>query len=188
MTRDWEIQQRDAGQIERLERDDMASTLQTIMLVCGPLLGIWLGNVLARSKEERQWRRDRSLDAYADVMRISDFVVTEAHRLYLELADDRTTQLETLSEKTSELHHTAYRAALLAPIEIAATIHALVAHIDKVATRAGSSPKLPLEEWKTLTTAERAVIATKFSNEAWHDLRGQSPKSDKWWKKILCGR
>src|SRR6266404_4798142 len=154
---------------------DMASTLQSIMLVCGPLFGIWLGNILARSKEERQWRRDRSLDAYADVMRISDSVVTAAHCLYLELAEDRTTQLETLSEKTSELHHAAYRAAL-------------VAHIDQVATRAGSSPKLPSEEWKKLTTAERAVISTKLSNEAWHDLRGHSSKIGKWRKKILWRR
>jgi hypothetical protein len=166
----------------------MASILQTVMLVCGPLLGIWLGNLLARSKEERQWRRDRSLEAYADVMRISDSVVTEAHRLYLELAEDRTAQLQQLSEKTSELHHAAYRAALLAPIEIAATIHALVAHIDQVATSAGSSPKVPLEEWKKLTTAERAVITTKLSNEAWHDLRGHSSEIGKWWKKILCRR
>ena len=153
------------------------------MLVCGPLFGIWLGNFLARSREERQWRRDRSLDAYADVMRISDAVVTEAHRLYIELAEDRTTQLETLSEKTSELHHVAYRAALLAPIEIAPTIHALVAHIDQVATSAGSSPKLPLEEWKKL-----AVIATKLSNEAWHHLRGHSSKIGKWWRKIRWRR
>jgi len=166
----------------------MASTLQTIMLVCGPLFGIWLGNSLARSREERQWRRDRSLDAYADVMRISDSVVTEAHCLYIELAENRTAQLEKLSEKSSELHHAAYRAALLAPIEIAATIHAFVAHIDQVATRAGSSPKLSLEEWKKLTTAERAVIATKLSNEAWRDLRGHSSKIGEWWKKIRCGR
>jgi hypothetical protein len=158
------------------------------MLVCGPLFGIWLGNFLARSKEERQWRRDRSLEAYADVMRLSDSVVTEAHRLYLELAEDHTTQLQQLSEKTSELHHAAYRAALLAPIEIAATIHALVAHIDQVATRAGSSPKLSLDEWKKLTTADRAVIATKLSNEAWRDLRGRSSDISKWWKRILCRR
>ncbi len=96
--------------------------------------------------------------------------------------------LALLVVQTSELHYAAYRAALLAPIEIAATIHALVAHIDQVATRAGSSPKLPLEEWKKLTTAERAVIATKLSNEAWHDLRGHSSESRKWWKKILCSR
>jgi hypothetical protein len=156
------------------------------MLVCGPLCGIWLGNFLARAKEERQWRRDRSLEAYADVMRISDSVVTEAHRVYLELAEDRTKQLETLSEKTAELHHAAHRAALLSPIEIAATIHALVAHIDQVATGAGSSPKLPSEEWKKLTTVERAVIATKLSNEAWHDLRGPSSKIGKWWRKSFA--
>ena len=157
------------------------------MLVCGPLFGTWLGNYLARAKEERQWRRDRSLEAYTDVMRASDIVITEAGRLYLEIVDDRTTQLQTLSEKTSELHHVAHRAALLAPIEIAASIHALVAHIDHVVTRAGASPKLPLEEWKKLTTTDRAVIVTRLSNQAWHDLRGRSSLADQW-KKMLRRR
>jgi hypothetical protein len=117
-----------------------------VLGLAGTLFGTWLGSQLTRANQERQWRLDRSLEAYADVMRISDSVVTEAHRLYLELAKDRTTQLQQLSEKTSELHHAAHRSALLAPIEIAATIHALVAHIDQVATRAGLLPKLPLEE------------------------------------------
>ena len=159
-----------------------------ILGVGGTLLGTWLGSWLTRANQERQWWRDRSLEAYADVMRISDSVVTEAHRLYLELAEDRTTQLQQLSERTSELHHAAYRAALLAPIAIAATIHALVAHIDQVSTRAGLSPKLPLAEWKKLTTADRAVIATKLSNEAWHDLRGRSTEIAQWWKKLLRKR
>jgi hypothetical protein len=88
------------------------------------------------------------------------------------------------SEKTSELHHVAHRAALLAPIEIAASIHALVAHIDDVVTRAGACPKLPLEEWKQLTTTNRAIIVTRLSNQAWHDLRGDSGIVDVW-KKIL---
>jgi hypothetical protein len=156
------------------------------MLVCGPLFGAWLGNYLARAKEERQWRRDRSLEAYTDVMRASDIVITEAHRLYLEIVDDRTTQLQTLSEKTSELHHVAHRAALLAPMEIAASIHALVAPIDAVATRAGASPKLRSEEWKNLTTTDRAVIVTRLSNQAWHDLRGDSSRIVDQWKKMFC--
>ena len=118
-------------------------------------------------------------------MRISDSVVNEAHRLYLGLAEDRTAQLQQLFEQTSELHHAAYRAALLAPIEIAATIRALVAHIDQLSTKAGLSPRVPLKEWQKLTTADRAVIATKLSNEAWYDLRGRSTEIPKWWRKLL---
>ncbi len=77
----------------------------------------------------------------------------------------------------------AHRAALLAPIEIAGSIH----HIDDVVTRAGASPKLPLEEWKKLTTTDRAVIVTRLSNQAWHDLRGRSSLADQW-KKMLRRR
>ena len=157
------------------------------MLVCGPLLGIWLGSRLTRAKEERQWRRDRCLEAYADVIRACDIVTIEAHRLYLKLTDDTTTQLQVLSEKTSEFHHATQRAALLAPGEMAATLHALVAHIDKeIAVRAGASPKLSLDEWKKITTVDLAVIVAQFTGEARNDLGVPSPLRifDQWWKRL----
>ena len=77
----------------------MLQIVLAILGLGGTLFGTWLGSWLIRANQERQWWRDRSLEAYADVMRISDSVVNEAHRLYLELVDDRTTQLRQFPKR-----------------------------------------------------------------------------------------
>ena len=65
------------------------------------------------------------------------------------------------------------------------TIRALVTHIDIIATKAGSFPKILSEDqWRKLTIGDRAVITTKFSNEAWHDLREHPSAIGEWWKQI----
>lgn len=152
----------------------MASIIQTIMLGCGPLFGIWLGSWLTRGNQERQWRRDRCLEAYTDVMRACEIVHTEATRLYLEFSDDPTIQLQVLSEKTSELHRAIQRAALLVANEMVPTLHALSAHTDRVAARAGAFPKLSLDEWKKITITDIGNIVTQFMNGARNDLEVHS--------------
>ena len=62
----------------------MASTVRDILLVAGPLAAIWLSNWLIRAREVRQWRRDRCLEAYADVLRTNEAVVNKATALFLE--------------------------------------------------------------------------------------------------------
>jgi hypothetical protein len=38
------------------------------------LAAVWLGNALSRGKDERHWRRDRSLEAFSDLMRASETI------------------------------------------------------------------------------------------------------------------
>jgi hypothetical protein len=45
--------------------------IQGVITVAGTLAGTWLGFQLSKGKEERQWRRDRCLDAYAEVLTLS---------------------------------------------------------------------------------------------------------------------
>jgi hypothetical protein len=45
--------------------------IQGLITVAGTLGGTWLGIQLSKGKEERQWRRDRCLDAYAEVLTLS---------------------------------------------------------------------------------------------------------------------
>jgi hypothetical protein len=152
-----------------MESLPMASLIQNIISVLGTLGGIWLGSRLSRSKEDRQWRRDRCLEAYTDVLLGCEIVTTEATKLYLELCD-RTTQLELLSEKTLELHRATDRIRLLAP-EMIPTLYALIVHCEsKIATRAGASPKLSLDEWRKITTTDLAVVVAQFTSEARNDL------------------
>jgi hypothetical protein len=153
----------------------MASIIQTIIPVLSTLAGIWLGSILTRSKEDRQWRRDRCLEAYTDVMRGCEVITNEATKLYLELCDP-TTQLELLFEKALELHRATQRIMLLAP-QMMPTLTALVVHCEKqIVTRAGASPKPPLDEWRKITTTDLAVVVGQFTNEARNDLGVHSPR------------
>jgi hypothetical protein len=61
----------------------MASIIQTVLLVAGPLAGIWLGSRLTRSAAERQWRRYRCLEAYTDVVRGCQLLLMKASQLYI---------------------------------------------------------------------------------------------------------
>jgi hypothetical protein len=119
-------------------------------------------------------------------MRACEILNTEATRLYLELTDDHTSQLQILSEKTSEFHRASHRAALLAANEMGATIHALVAHCDKVAVNARACPKLSLDQWKQMTTTDVGTIVTQFMHGARNDLAVHSQRRivDHWRKLV----
>src|SRR5271167_3153297 len=102
----------------------MASTVSDILLVAGPLAGIWLSSWLTRAREVRQWRRDRCLEAYADVLRTNEAVVNKATTLYLE-ESDIVAKRQDLIEQIAEFHRATQRASLLAPIEMNETFLAL---------------------------------------------------------------
>jgi hypothetical protein len=106
-------------------------------------------------------------------LRSCEIVVSEASKLYLELCDDQTTQLQILSERTLELHRATQSIVLLAP-EMMPTLNALVVHCEtKIVTKAGVLPKMPLDEWKKRTTTELAVVVAQFTREARNDLHMQ---------------
>jgi hypothetical protein len=146
----------------------MSSIIQTIMLACGPLLGIWFGSRLSSAKEGRQWRRDRFLEAYTDVIRACETLAIEATKVYFETSGS-TAQLD-ISEKVSELHRASQRVALLAQT-VLPTLNAVVAHTDsEIAARAGVSPKMSAEEWNKIAVTDLAVLVAKFTDEARIDL------------------
>jgi hypothetical protein len=103
----------------------MASTVRDILLVVGPLAGIWLSNWLTRTREVRQWRRDRCLEAYADVLRTNEAVVDKATTLYLE-ESDIVAKRQALNEQIAEFHRVTQRALLLSPIEMEETFRDLI--------------------------------------------------------------
>jgi hypothetical protein len=165
----------------------MASIIQTVFLVAGPLAGIWLGSRLTRAKDDRQWRRDRCLEAYADVLRGCPILISEAHRLYLALANDNPeAQTQLLHAKSIELNHAIIKAILLSSDEMNITCKALSDCLGRIASRANASPKWPEDEWNRLATIEAAAIVGQFTAEAQNDLRGGDPLSAaERWKHML---
>src|SRR5208282_2490402 len=137
----------------------MASTVYDILLVAGPLAGVWLSNWLTQAREVRQWRRDRCLEAYAEVLRTNEAVVDKATRLYLE-ESDIVAKRQDLIEQIAEFHRATQKALLLAPIEMEEAFRALINCTEReIAVRAGACPKPSLDEWKKLVTTDIGAVA-----------------------------
>jgi uncharacterized membrane protein len=99
--------------------------IQGVITVAGTLGGAWLGVQLSKGKEDRQWRRDRCLDTYAEVLTLSSQLIH-----LLEDPTGKTTcdpdKAKLIWAKVGELHLASKRAALLAPSEVEKRIDALV--------------------------------------------------------------
>jgi hypothetical protein len=132
----------------------MASTVRDILLVAAPLVGVWLSNWLTRAREVRQWRRDRCLEAYADVLRTNAAVVDKATSLYLE-EKDVVAKRQDLMEQVAEFDRATQRALLLAPPEMEGAFRALIILVDKeIAVQAGACSKPLLDDWRKLVTTD----------------------------------
>jgi hypothetical protein len=163
----------------------MASTVRDILLVAGPLAGIWLSSWLTRAREVRQWRRDRCLEAYADVLRTNEAVVDKATTLYLE-ESDIVAKRQDLIEQITEFHRATQRALLLAPIEMEETFRALINYTEKdIAVKAGACPRSSLDEWKKVVTTEIGAASGKFFAMARRDLAVHPSYPSVIWKKML---
>jgi hypothetical protein len=130
------------------------------------LLGVWLGYMLNRNKEIRQWRRDKCLEAYVEMKQGTDAVVIEAMKYYHQETDDRT----ELIQKLAEFHRPVQRILLLAP-EMGKPLGALVDHVSKkVAVQAGQSKKIWPDQWEKIATSDLAIILSRFNEAARRDL------------------
>jgi len=148
--------------------------MHDLLLVLGTLVstlvGVWFTQWLTRDREKRQWRRDRCLEAYADVLQGCHDVINAASQLYLEESDEFGKR-QIVIEKLAELHRAENRTMLLAPPKFEQPLLALVQHIEKkIAVQAGKSPRLPIDEWTKLTTTDAGVVVGQFAAIARRDL------------------
>ena len=134
------------------------------------LFGTWLGSRLTRAKDEQQWRRDRCLEAYADVLQACGIVITESGRLYLDLAEPEV-QRTIVNEKIMDLDNATNRSsALFCPDSMRIHCKEVSECFGRIATTAGATPKMPLTEWRKLTTVEAAAVSGQFMRAARNDL------------------
>jgi len=148
--------------------------IHDLVLMAGALIsalaGAGLTQWLTRDREKRQWRRDRCLDAYADLLQGCHDVINAANELYLEDSDEFGKR-QVVIEKLAALHSAQNRAMLLAPTKFEQPLLALVRHIEtKIAVQAGKSPRLPLDEWTKLTTTDAGAVVGEFATLARRDL------------------
>jgi hypothetical protein len=88
--------------------------IQGLITVSGTLGGTWLGIQLSKGKEERQWRRDRCLDAYAEVLTLSAQVLEKCEDPRGRTTRD-TEKEKLLWAKQAELVLASRKSAFLAP-------------------------------------------------------------------------
>jgi hypothetical protein len=136
------------------------------------VFSVWLGSRLTRAKDEQQWRRDRCLEAYADVLKGCQVVIDEAGRLFVGVSDDPNAQLVLLHQKLLELYHALNRTRLLASPEMRDICKELNKLFGEIAVSAGASPGLSIDGWRTLTGGKAGALVDRFAEQAQSDLQG----------------
>jgi hypothetical protein len=146
------------------------------LVAVGTLVGVWLGSWLTRGHEQRQWRRDRCLEAYTDVLRACAVVAYEADAAYgiAPESSDRAAQSKLLLESVAEMYRVADRASLLGPSDIWEPLRALVRGCGEIAAKATAYPKLSEDEWRKLIGTDYADRSAKFLVDARNDLAVQT--------------
>jgi hypothetical protein len=112
--------------------------------------GVLIGRYMERSNEATKWRRDRCLEAYADVLATCDVVLNEATKDWG--MDDPTTpqaiaQHALLTSKVTEMYRAADKASLIGSREIGTALRRLTDHYCQELARRAIIPKPSTDEW-----------------------------------------
>ena len=146
------------------------------------LAAVWLGSILARSNEARNWRRDRSLEAFSDLMRASDIVRDEATVIRtMEIGTaEHAAKHKVLVDAVAEMYRLADRVSLLGGKLVRDSATTLTLHCGKLSEEASKTPKPSDEEWKELTS----LLANLYSNFRAYARDEVQPRH--WWTDFLA--
>jgi len=151
--------------------------LLALIAVVGSLGGVWLGRYLERDNEALNWRRDRCLEAYTDVLRACDLLYFEVHNLYHERSAKEAVASEA---RLAEMYRLGDRAILLGSDDFRKSIEALMNYYSSARTRVLKSPKASADEWNQIEGYGASLYA-KVLVEAQKDL-GNPARSRRNWK------
>src|SRR5271169_152613 len=85
----------------------------------------WLA-IRKEATETKNWRRERCLEVYTDILRACAIVMDEADKIYhMEPSAERVAQGKLLFEKVAEMYRLSDRVTLLGPREIHDSVSAL---------------------------------------------------------------
>jgi hypothetical protein len=90
------------------------------------LAGVWFGWWLGKTERDQQWRRDKQIDAYTELIAVSaDATIAAGNRLSALTAEQRAdaSRLETASQV--KFHNALHKATLVSPSLIRAIIDQL---------------------------------------------------------------
>jgi hypothetical protein len=160
----------------------MDATLAPIiqgLTVAGALGRTWLGVRLSKGREERQWRRDRCLDAYAEVLTLSTQV--------LEKCEDPTRRTKRDPEKekllwakNAELQVAYQKAVLLAPTAVQEHIADLVGFCSVLAW-SSADPEQFSGDWEKMVV-HHGHLVNRVVRVARPDLGSPGISRQSWWR------
>jgi hypothetical protein len=154
----------------------IAPIIQTLISVAAALFGIWLGTRLSRKKDQQQWRRDRCLEAYTDVLRACSVMLDYGMVDWIKQAEgadrlverDLESHIDLVTKNSRNLYHTLDRVSLLAPIEVYKSAQELADHCMKFTRASGSNPPSS-DEWSKISK-EYTILYDKFKDAARNEL------------------
>jgi hypothetical protein len=152
----------------------IAPIIQTIISVAAALFGIWLGTRLSRSKDERQWRRDRCLEAYTDILRTCSIMLDQGMTDYLKKAEGLEhnfdwAHISLVTQNASNLYRALDKITLLSSIEICTSAKDLVDECCKF-SRVSIRADIPSnEEWEAINR-KYVILYDNFKAAARNDL------------------
>jgi hypothetical protein len=135
----------------------------------------WLA-IRKEAIETKNWRRERCLEVYTDILRACAIVMDEADEIYhMEPSVERVAEGKLLFEKVAEMYRLSDRVTLLGPREIHASVNGLTHYYGTdIAARAHKAPKPSDDEWREIRLGA-APLYMKFMMQARNDLGIHEP-------------
>lgn len=154
--------------------------IQGLITVAGTLGGAWLGFWLSKAREERQWRRDRCLDAYAQVLTLSTQVLERCEDPIGRTKCDPE-ERRLIFVKNVELNLAYEKAVLLAPITVQERIADLVGFCNTLAW-SSAEPEHFNGVWEKMLV-HHGHLVNRVMRVARPDLGSPSISPEKsWWR------
>jgi hypothetical protein len=148
--------------------DSMFSVIQTGLTVLGTLGGAWAGSHLNRGAEERQWRRNRRVESYTDILMACTVVADESDRAFFEEPGtaDAFSQNSVVIEKVREMHRASTRASLLLSEKMVSYLNPLITHCGNLAKKSTADEKPDIDQWRKARTSDLAECFSAFAQNA----------------------
>jgi hypothetical protein len=137
-----------------------AALILQILALAGARGGVWLGSHLTRGNEDRKWRRDHCLEAYADVLRTCHVVVNEAGAIYNNAAKgvSNNDRLDVFGQKIEDMYNAAFLVALVGSETIRQMVVRLTNYCgEELAKKSFSTPPLDTTQWQTNLTTQNEL-------------------------------
>jgi hypothetical protein len=152
--------------------------IQGLITVGGTLGGTWLGFQLSKGKEERQWRRNRCLDIYAEVLTLADQVLHQCEDPSSPRKHDPEKE-KLLWAKQAELMVAARKSELLSSIAVQDSIIELAKWCRQLADASTRQEDFVGVWVKMVVHHDR--LADRVMEAARLDLGGPSRPYLNWW-------